>query len=81
MSERCGNCRFYAEAEERGPVRNGEQDFDEQDLESECRRYPPVRGDADYFGPMVGVDLLAGAYAHPVVNKFDWCGEWKLRSQ
>lgn len=33
-----------------------------------CRRFPPTQHNSSWIGP---------AYVHPMVEKTDWCGEWK----
>ena len=76
-AERCGTCRFYDRENEMKHDMNTDELLHEEDYEAPCRRFPPVRGDVDYFGGLVGMGLLRDAYRGPVVQTIAWCGEWQ----
>ncbi len=76
-AERCGTCRFYDRERETTRDLQSDEKLHEEDHEAECRRFPPVRGDADYFGKLGDAGLLRDAYSGPTVQTIAWCGEWR----
>ena len=76
-NERCGTCRFYNRTHETRHDQLSDIPLHEEDYEAECRRFPPVRGDADYFGELGNMGVLRDAYSGPTVNTAAWCGEWR----
>ncbi|MFM7008255.1 MAG: hypothetical protein ACKO0Z_02785 [Betaproteobacteria bacterium] len=76
-AERCGNCRFYDRENETKLNLKSDEPLHEDDYEAPCRRFPPVRGDAKYFGAMGEMELLRDAYSGPFVQTVAWCGEWQ----
>ncbi|MYM34909.1 hypothetical protein GTP38_11220 [Duganella sp. FT94W] len=79
--EKCCNCRFYHAEKEAHYGMVQDQPLHPGDYEAPCRRYPPVRGDVDYYGALGGQDVHRDAYAGPTVNSQDWCGEWKAANR
>lgn len=77
IEEKCGNCRFYNLAVETKRSLIDDEELNELDYESECRRYPPKIGDEGYHGKLGKFFGIADCYAHPTVNTKDWCGEYK----
>ena len=77
--ERCGTCKFYKIEEETKRGHINDDEIHEDDFEAECRRYPPVRGDKDYFGSINDPDLLRDFFSGPSVQTTNWCGEWRKR--
>jgi hypothetical protein len=78
--ENCRTCRFYRIEEE---TRFGIRDDDplhKDDYEAECRRFPPTRGDKDYWGEMEAPDVLRDFFSGPIVQALYWCGEWSPRN-
>lgn len=73
----CGNCKFYFAEEEVTRARIDDSEIHPKDYSSECRRFPPVRGDEDFYGKMEDLNLLHEGYTYPAVNCISWCGEWK----
>jgi hypothetical protein len=78
---RCGTCRFYDRKNETHRDLISDRELHKDDYESECRRFPPVRGDAEYCGEMVGCEVLSALYCWPTVRSVDWCGEWASRDR
>ena len=78
---RCGTCRFYDRENEMQRGLISDRELHEDDYEAECRRFPPVRGDAEYFGTMVNSEVLSESYCWPTVRSADWCGEWASRDR
>lgn len=76
-AERCGTCRFYDRESETTRDIKSDNPLHEEDYEATCRRFPPVRGDADYFGNLHELGLLRYAYTGPTVQTTAWCGEWR----
>ena len=76
-AERCGTCRFYDRDNETTHDLQSDEPLHENDYEAPCRRFPPVRGDADYFGKLSDMGLLRDAYSGPIVQTVAWCGEWR----
>ncbi len=76
-AERCGTCRFYNRDNETTRDLQSDWPLHEEDHEATCRRFPPVRGDADYFGTLPGAGVLRDAYSGPTVQTVSWCGEWR----
>lgn len=75
--EMCRTCKFYCIENELTLGLRNDDKLHPDDYESECRRYPPVRGDKDYFGEMKKPDLLSDYYSGPIVNAKYWCGEYR----
>lgn len=75
----CGGCKFYHLDDERTEGLLDDEELHPDDYESECRRYPPVRGDAEYYGGMLDDNMLHQRYRGPVVPSIGWCGEWAQR--
>ena len=73
---RCGTCRFYDRKNETQRDLISDQELHKDDYEAECRRFPPVRGDAEYCGEMAGRKVLSESYCWPTVRSVDWCEEW-----
>lgn len=78
---RCGTCRFYDKKNETQRCFISDRELHEDDYEAECRRFPPVRGDAEYLGTMVNCEVLSEFYCWPTVRSVDWCGEWASRDR
>ena len=76
-AERCGTCRFYDRDNETTRDLQSDAPLHEDDYEASCRRFPPVRGDAGYFGKLSDISLLRDAYSGPTVQTVAWCGEWR----
>jgi hypothetical protein len=76
-TERCGTCRYYDRDNETTYDLESDEPLHPDDYEAKCRRFPPVRGEVDYFGPLIGRDVLRDAYSGPVVQTIAWCGEWR----
>ena len=73
MDEECENCRFWEYIEADDPlVESGDIGW--------CRRYPPVFIGYTDTGA-VGIPLPTGNasdfFALPVINRSEWCGEYK----
>lgn len=80
MIQRCGTCRFYNLAEEfKADQQNGLEELHPDDYEAECRRYPPARGDAKFYGDLDHGPVMSDKFAFPIVNTLSWCGEWAAR--
>lgn len=77
--ECCRNCKFYWLEKETIRGHAEDEPLHPDDRESECRRYPPVRGDAEYYGCMVDADVLRDYFSGPIVQSVYWCGEWRPR--
>ncbi len=76
--ERCGNCKFYDKQNEITHSQLDDGPLHEHDFEAVCRRYPPVRGDADFYGSLSQSDVQRDCFSGPIVNcHTGWCGEWK----
>ena len=80
IKEECKNCKFYFIEEETVRAIETDEELHPDDYESECRRFPPVRGDSDYYGKMINPYQLNDYYGHPVVKCKAWCGEWRKRA-
>ena len=78
---RCGTCRFYNRENETRRGLISDQELHEDDYEAECRRFPPVRGDAECCGKMADCEVLCESYCWPTVRSLDWCGEWASRDR
>lgn len=79
ISQRCGVCRFYNKQEETTHNHQTEEPLNDIDYEAECRRFPPLRGDSEYYGRLGDLAVLCEGYGWPTVNAMSWCGEWKSR--
>ena len=75
----CRNCKFY-NLEDETVAGEDDEILNPVDFESECKRYPPVRGDAEYYGDMNG-GLLRDCFSGPIVQAINWCGEWHGRER
>lgn len=77
--EKCRDCRFYFLEEE--TITNFYDDSPRRpdEFEAECRRFPPVRGDADYYGNLTVCNYKSDCFSGPIVNALHWCGEFKRR--
>jgi hypothetical protein len=73
----CGTCRYYYAAEETKLGHIDDCPLSQEDYESQCRRYPPVRGDSKYHGEMSGSDVLSDCFSYPIVKTSWVCGEWR----
>jgi len=78
-TETCRGCKFYHLDQETTMGHVDDKKAHQDDFEAECRRYPPVRGDAEYYGAMPGNDLLRDCFSGPIVQAIGWCGEWMQR--
>jgi hypothetical protein len=74
---RCGTCRFYDRYKETTRDLQSDEPLNREDYEAPCLRFPPVRGDAEYFGELSSMSLLRDAYSGPIVQTIAWCGEWQ----
>lgn len=77
--EMCRNCKFYSLEQERRHWIISDEELHKDDFEAICRRYPPTRGDKDFYGEMKEVTILCDFFDGPTVNALYWCGEWKCR--
>ena len=80
-NERCGNCKFYHLADETTSSLEDDLPLHEDDFESSCRRYPPVRGDPAYWGHIESPDVLQTFFSGPIVSAIGWCGEWRAQEK
>lgn len=76
----CRQCRYYdLDNETTDDINTGYPFPSEADYEAECRRFPPVRGDAEYFGRLGQLERLSHCFSGPYVQSIYWCGEWTAR--
>lgn len=76
----CRQCRYYdLDNETTADIHTGLPFSSEDDYEAECRRFPPVRGDAEYFGRLGQLERLSHGFSGPYVQSIYWCGEWTAR--
>ncbi len=76
----CRQCRYYdLDNETTHNIDTGDPLQSEDDYEAECRRFPPVRGDAEYFGSLDQLVRLSHGFSGPWVQSIYWCGEWTAR--
>lgn len=79
QKKQCKNCIFYHIEQQTTRDINDDSPLHECDHEAECRRYPPVRVDADYAGRMGEQGVLRDHFSGPIVQAISWCGEWRSR--
>lgn len=81
QKKQCKNCIFYHIEQQTTRDLNDDTLLHECDYEAECRRYPPVRVDADYSGIMGEQGILRDHFSGPIVQATSWCGEWISRDK
>lgn len=72
-TQNCGKCRFFQLL---AVHKNEEGRVLYQDSTSVCKRYPPATL-SDNPLPYVAQDMTRIPYSFPVVDEWQWCGEYQ----